>query len=227
MRKVAAFDLDGTLADTSRDLINAANATLGRHGVDGLLDPLTDQNVAFKGGRAMLKAGLHKEHGLQSISVDELSDWYREFLIDYESCISEHTVLYPHVEEAMQTLSEMGWGLGVCTNKPERLARILLADLGILNSFSSLIGADTLPVRKPRPEPLLHAISEAGGMPKQAVFVGDTDTDYHTARAAGVCSILVTFGPFGDDVRDMGADALLSDFSQLSGIATELISCIV
>ena len=145
------FDLDGTLADTSRDLIDGANITLRRMGCGEPLDAVKDNQTAFRGGRAMLRAGLTRTGA--AARVDQLADQlYPAFLQDYEVVISRTTRLYEGVESALSALSESGWKLGICTNKPERLARILLARLNVLHRFGSLVGADTLPVRKPDPE---------------------------------------------------------------------------
>ena len=56
--RLAVFDLDGTLADTSGDLIAAANATLARSKNSGRLSGPVDDLVAFAGGRAMLRRWL-------------------------------------------------------------------------------------------------------------------------------------------------------------------------
>jgi phosphoglycolate phosphatase len=53
--------------------------------------------------------------------------------------------------------------------------------------------------------------------------VGDTVTDRDTARAAGVPSVLVTFGPLGQSVEDMAPDALLGDFGQMLDVARALL----
>ena len=219
--KAVIFDLDGTIADTSRDLIDGANITLRRMGCGEPLDPVGDMQTAFKGGRAMLRAGLARA-GAVADAERLVNEQYPVFLRDYEAVISRYTTLYEGVESALETLSQTGWRLGICTNKPERLARILLSRLDVMHRFGSLVGADTLPVRKPDPEPLLHAVSAAGGKRGQAVFVGDTDTDYHTARAADIPVVMVTFGPHGDDVRRLCPDALLDHFRELPAAATAL-----
>ena len=67
MAGTVVFDLDGTLADTSADLIAAANACFAARGMDVALDPLADALTAFHGGRAMLRAA----HGLEAPPVGD------------------------------------------------------------------------------------------------------------------------------------------------------------
>jgi phosphoglycolate phosphatase len=53
--------------------------------------------------------------------------------------------------------------------------------------------------------------------------VGDSDTDRKTARAAKVPSVLVTFGPSGEDMAALEPEALLHDYAHLGGIVRDLI----
>ena len=92
------------------------------------------------------------------------------------------------------------------------------------DAFASLIGADTLPVRKPDPKPLLEAARRAGGDPARTLLVGDSDTDRKTSAAAGVPSVLVTFGPSGDDMGALNPEALLHRFEDLLEVADRLIA---
>jgi phosphoglycolate phosphatase len=81
-----------------------------------------------------------------------------------------------------------------------------------------------LPVRKPDPEPLFEAARRAGGHPRACVLIGDSDTDRNTARAAGVPSVLVTFGPAGEDMAALEPEALLEDFAHLPALADRLLA---
>jgi phosphoglycolate phosphatase len=213
-RATVIFDLDGTLADTSGDLLAAANGCFRDLGLPDLLGP-RDAGVALRGGRAMLSLGFSRVAGFGAEEVERL---YPRLLQRYEEAICEVTVLYPGAAEAVERLRAEGHPTGVCTNKPERLSELLLGRLGVRHLFDSLVGADTLAVRKPDPLPFRVAVERAGGVVARSCLVGDSDTDHRTARAAGVPSILVTFGPSGEDMAALGPDALLGNYGELSGV---------
>ncbi|WGW02543.1 HAD-IA family hydrolase [Tropicibacter oceani] len=214
------FDLDGTLADTSGDLIAAANHCFEAMGQDVRLDPARDAGIALRGGRAMLTAGLTRAGQL---SDDLLDRWYPELLDAYGAALDVHTRLYPGAIEAVEALRAGGYAVGVCTNKPERLAEALLQSLGVRGLFGSMIGADTLPTRKPDVAPYWAAVDRCGGRREASLIVGDSDTDRNTAAAAGVPAILVTFAPGGQAVRDLRPEGVIEHFDELGGEVARLI----
>lgn len=218
--RTVIFDLDGTLADTSGDLIAAANASFSGADV-APLDPVADQSTAFQGGRAMLRLGLSRLG--KDWSEQDVDALFPRFLDLYEAAIDVHTTLYPGAINAVETLLDAGFKVGICTNKPEYLAENLMQRLGARDLFGSLIGADTLPVRKPDPAPYVAAVERAGGDVMRSLLVGDTVTDRETARAAGVASVLVTFGPDGQGVANLQPEALLHDYDDLAAIAHRLL----
>lgn len=215
------FDLDGTLADTSGDLIAAANACFQGLGLGDLLDPSKDQATALRGGRAMLRLGFSRVEGFDETHVDAQ---YQPLLDAYATDIDRHTFLYDGAMDAVETLKTNGFKVGIATNKPEGLAQTLLTRLGVRDAFASLVGADTLTVRKPDPEHLFEAVRRAGGDPSACCLVGDTATDRDTASAAGVPSILVTFGPAGGDMAALEPEVLLNHFDDLPQIVERLFS---
>ncbi|NVK16763.1 MAG: HAD-IA family hydrolase [Rhodobacteraceae bacterium] len=219
--RTVIFDLDGTLADTSGDLLAAANACFRQMGLGEVLDRPEDAAVALRGGRNMLATGLKRRDQFDQATVDE---YYPVLLEAYRDAIDHHTTLYPGAMEAVETLKTAGFGVGICTNKPEGLAEQLMRSLGVRDAFASLVGADTLPVRKPDPEPLFEAARRAGGDPARTLLVGDSDTDRNTSANAGVPSVLVTFGPSGDDMAALKPEALLDRFEDLLEVAERLIA---
>ena len=220
--KTVIFDLDGTLADTSGDLIAAANACFRDLGVGDVLDPRQDAGTALRGGRAMLTLGMQRLGRAHDAAL--INGYYPMLLEQYAKDIDRHTVLYPGAMDAVETLKENGFGVGICTNKPEALAEELLQRLGVRDAFASMLGADSLAVRKPDPEHLFETARRAGGDPARCLLVGDTDTDRKTARAAGVPCVLVTFGPAGGDMAALAPEALLDRYADLPEIASRLLN---
>ncbi|QFQ86395.1 HAD-IA family hydrolase [Paracoccus kondratievae] len=221
MAGTVVFDLDGTLADTSGDLIAAANACFQARGLGALLDPVRDALIAFHGGRAMLRAGYARLPADMLLPPGAEDEDYPRLLTHYGDAIAVHTRLYPGTEAALDRLAAAGRQLAVCTNKPVALAETLLRELGIRDRFAALIGADTLPVRKPDPRPYAAAVEASGGEVARSFLVGDTETDRKTAAAAGVRVALVAFGPEGEGLRRLAPEALLAHFDDLPPLAAE------
>lgn len=219
--RTVVFDLDGTLADTSADLLAAANACFLALGLGPLLGP-ADAPTALKGGRAMLRLGFQRHGGLWDEALVDRE--YPNLLAAYATGIDTHTRLYPGAVAAVTALRDQGFATAICTNKPEGLAEELLRRLGVRDLFDALVGADTLPVRKPDPQPYVLAVERAGGRVARSMLVGDTDTDRKTGLAAGVPVALVTFGPDGGDVAALAPDALLEHFDDLPALAAQLLA---
>lgn len=217
--RTVIFDLDGTLADTSGDLLAAANTCFRDLGLGDLLTP-ADSGTALKGGRAMLRLGFSRVDGYGEDAVDRQ---YQPLLDAYAQDIDSHTVLYPGAMEAVRALKDDGYVVAICTNKPEGLAETLMNSLGVRDEFAALLGADTLPVRKPDPEHLFETVRRAGGHIDKSLLVGDTLTDRKTSANAGRPSILVTFGPGDDDVRDLNPEGLIGHFDELHAEVRRLI----
>ncbi|MEM9060300.1 MAG: HAD-IA family hydrolase [Pseudomonadota bacterium] len=223
-RRGAIFDLDGTLADTSADLLNAANAALEPRGLP-LLSLEDDRAYAGRGGRSMIRRSMT----LAGIDLDDeagvrLTDAiYPELLEAYVGALAVHTVLFPGVEACLDALDGDGWALGVCTNKPERMAISVLDALGVLNRFEALLGADTLTVRKPDPEHVRVTAQRCGVDPLRCVMIGDTSTDLNAARAAGIPCVLTRFGFAAEPLEDLAPDAIIDGYAELPGVARRLV----
>lgn len=206
---VVAFDLDGTLADTAPDLTSALNhalAALGRPPV-----PAEDvRHMVGHGARALLTKGLAATGELTEELVDQ---GFPIFFDYYAAHIADGSRPFDGLIAALDTLTARGVKLAICTNKPESLSSALIEALGWTDRFASLVGGDTLPVRKPDPAPLFEAIARAGG--GRAAFVGDSITDTDTARAAGLPCVAVTFGFSDRPAEQLGASVLIDHYDQL------------
>ena len=210
------FDLDGTLVDTAPDLCNAVNhvlAGLGRPAV-----PLARlREVVSKGGRAML-----------AVALPDLDDAARDallppFLARYAEALAVDSAPCAGVPALLDALDALGVRWGVVTNKPEALAKGVVAGLGWASRCAVLVGGDTLPQRKPDPAPLHLACARLGVEPGHALYVGDDERDVQAARAAGMPSVAALWGYrlTGDDPLQWGADhaaAVPVDLHAIAGL---------
>ena len=205
------FDLDGTLVDTGPDLAAALNHALGTLG----RAPIAQADVQDMVGSGALKL---IERGLARTGEEarDLAAAMMPVFLDYYAAnIADHSRPYPGVEAAMDLAVAHGSTLAICTNKTERLARMLVSALGWDHRFAAILGGDSLPVRKPDPEHLLATIRAARGDPADAAFVGDTHFDVNAGLAACVPTIVVRFGFSTEPVESLGAAAVIDHYDAL------------
>ncbi|WP_024889142.1 phosphoglycolate phosphatase [Luteimonas huabeiensis] len=204
------FDLDGTLVDSASDIAEAVNRLFDDLGVPRVPEA-TVRGWIGDGARQLLATAL--AHAGSDTPVDAAMD---RFMVHYEACLLRDARLYPGVAETLAALRARSARLGVCTNKPERFVRPLLAALGVSDAIEACVGGDSLPERKPSPLPLLHLAARLGHRPGECLMVGDSRTDFLAAQAAGMPVVLVAYGyPRDFDLRRAGALAVLERFDAL------------
>ena len=214
------FDLDGTLADTMRDLVPALNNTIASQG----LIPVTNQQVGHVSGKGIKPMiALAYELNDKTIASSLMDQLFETYMADYSENIAVHTVLYDGVEQCLSQFAANGWNLAVCTNKPVALAEKLLARLGVDHFFASITGGDSFEYRKPDAAHLTKTIELAGGNPKNAVMVGDSQNDFLTAQNANIPVIAMNFGYSEHPVETYHPDRVVSHFNTIFDIAQKLI----
>ncbi len=219
--RTVVFDLDGTLADTSGDLLDAANAVFRAGGHGDVLEHPRDAGTALRGGRAMMKLGFERR-GVAYTEAD-IDAGYPVLLDAYHRQIADKTYLYDGARAVVTRLKTAGYKVAICTNKPIALAEQLLREIDFFDVFDAVVGAKTLPVSKPDPAPYILAVEQAGGDVTQSLLVGDTATDRKTSTAAGVPSVLVTFSPAGNSVQELFPDETIDHFDALDAVVAKLI----
>ena len=186
------FDLDGTLADTAPDMARTVNMMRRKRGQPEVaLD--TVRPFVSQGARGMIRSafGITPDHA-------DFKGMREEFLQIYADNLSVHTVLFDGMAELLDTLDRETVAWGVVTNKFERLARPVLAGLGLSKRAKVIVGGDTCPRPKPFPDPLLHAAGMMNLSPAHVLYVGDDERDVQAARAAGMPVIVAGYGYLGD-----------------------------
>lgn len=208
---IVGFDLDGTLLDTSATLTRAVNHTLAQAG----RPPLHIEEVRPMiggGAKRTLEQGLERSGGYDPEDMKRL---YPVLLDFYKNNISEGTVAYPGLIDALDRLQADGVRLTIVTNKFESFALKLLEEMGLLGRFAAVIGGDTMGKGNAKPSalPIREMIVRAGG--GSAVFLGDSIYDMLAAKNAGIPAIAVSFGFLAGPVEELAADAVLDRYEDL------------
>jgi phosphoglycolate phosphatase len=186
------FDLDGTLVDSAADLHAAMCRLCAERGMPAPgFAPF--RAVVSKGARAMLAVTFP---GLDAGAREALVP---PFLAHYAELLMQHCTPFPGVAALLEVIERQGSRWGIVTNKPEDLARQVVAGMGWTTRSAILVGGDTLVARKPDPLPLTHACAELGVPVSGAVYVGDDLRDVQAANAAGMPAIVALWGYRGDD----------------------------
>jgi phosphoglycolate phosphatase len=210
-----AFDLDGTLIDSRRDLADSANELLESYGASPL--PM-DAIVAMVGeGARVLVRRVLQASGLSALPDGALE----RFLEIYDRRLVVHTRPYPGIVDALHAVAPRA-RLAVLTNKPQRHTDRLMDALGLTGLFAGgIIGGDTALGRKPDPAGLVSLMTAAGTAPADTLMVGDSAVDLETARRAGtrVCLALYGFAGLSD------ADAVTAR-AFVARASTDMAACL-
>jgi phosphoglycolate phosphatase len=208
--KLLIFDLDGTLIDSLDDLTDATNHMLAGFGRSALTPPEVRLLVG-QGARSLVM------RAMPGATHDEIERGLTAFIAYNEAHIADRTLPYPGVVETLARLRDGGSPMAVVSNKNVALCRKILTILGIEDYFAEVLGADSLPTRKPSPEPVLKLVHDFGVSPAEAVMVGDSINDIAAGLGAGVVTVGCTWG-YGDISELAKADYRIDRFSDLTGL---------
>ena len=203
--RLVLLDLDGTLADTAPDLAAAVNRMRIARGIEPLPIPELRPFVSH-GARGMV--GRAFDVAPDDARYPELRN---EFLSEYESALCVDSALFPGMDETLQRIEQLGIKWGIVTNKLARYTLPLVQALQLSERAACVVSGDTTPFSKPNPAPLLHALAAARVDAAAAIYVGDDRRDIDAGRAAGMRTIVASYGYLGNGVpyQDWGADDVI------------------
>ena len=204
------FDLDGTLVDSAQDLYAALETLCAEQHVAVAPFDAVRARVS-RGSLAILSASFPGRDEAQ------LRDLVPRYLEIYAGMLDGASRLFDGIDTLLDTLDRRDIPWGVVTNKPGFLAAPLLDYLHMRSRLAALVAGDTLPQRKPDPEPLWHACSQAGVEAHDCIYVGDDARDVEAAHRAGMPVIAVAWGYLnGANPHDWHAEAVAVDADELA-----------
>lgn len=208
------FDLDGTLVDSAPDIADAVDIAMLACGRPAVGEQVV-RGLIGNGAVRLIHRALTGQHDGDADAA--LHGQAYQFFVDaYQLRVFTRTRLFPGVEAVLDGLRSAGWTLGCVTNKPARFTTPLLGAAGIADLFAVILSGDSLPTKKPAPEPILHAAATLGVQLPQVVMVGDSLADLRAAQNAGVRAVCVSFGYNGGvDLAAEGAAHIIDDLRAL------------
>ncbi|MDD5766730.1 MAG: phosphoglycolate phosphatase [Candidatus Marinimicrobia bacterium] len=213
------FDLDGTLIDSSFDLMTSVNLMLAQYN----LQPISyRQCIQFVGDgipklvNRALGASVHQNPNAET-EPEFLCQAVTLFRENYAKHLVDHTRLYPSVSETLSKLCD--FKLAVISNKSYDFSVEILTRLQILDLFDLILGGDSLVEKKPSPQPILYALEKFNVSPNKALMVGDGENDILAGKSAGIMTCGVTYGfRSKTDIVALRPDFTIGKFYELLSI---------
>jgi phosphoglycolate phosphatase len=208
--KLLIFDLDGTLIDSKKDLVNAVNSTRAHM----KMPPLGDETVASyigNGAPVLIRRALGEQATEEEVkeALEFFIEYYRDHALDY-------TRVYPGVEPALDRLAAAGIEMAVLTNKPVGISRFIVDGLRLAPLFGQVYGGNSFDFKKPNPIGIQKLMDEFGAGRDRTMMVGDSSVDILTASNAQVKSCGVSYGFQPETLAEPKPDLLVDRLEELA-----------
>lgn len=206
------FDLDGTLTDTLDSLTHSVNLTLEEMG----LPQITEEQCRLfvgNGARCLMEKALKAAGDTKLSRIEEGMKVYGRI---FSANCTYHVTPYKGIVELLGQLKDRGIKLAVLSNKPHGQTVDVVKQIFGASIFDYVQGqCDTL-ARKPDPSGVWKLLEEMGISKEECLYIGDSEVDVKTAKAAGMQGIAVTWG-FRDRelLKTEGADILIDSPQEL------------
>jgi phosphoglycolate phosphatase len=205
------FDLDGTLVDTIADIAGAMNSSLAAHGFPVLDQGDFTEKVGWgirKLAYLSLPAASRDDKTVDAVAAGAVRIYAERPVV--------HSRPYPGIPGLAAELKRRKIKTAVLTNKPDPVARLVVDGLFPPGSFDRICGDLPGRPRKPDPAAAWDLLTELDAVPGETVFMGDSEVDIETARAASCYALGVSWGFRGRELlRRAGADRIIDSPGEL------------
>lgn len=204
------LDFDGTLGDTRANIVLTMRQTLQRLGY-----PLAEEDEIAS------TIGLPLEEGFRQLLPELPEDKALECALTYRDIFEVNRKklvpkLFPGVKETLFRLREKGYVLTVASSRSSLSLNGFLGDMEIAEYVSYVLGADSVKMAKPHPEPVLRTMEDLGYTAAETLVVGDMPVDILMGKGAGTLTCGVTYGNSSrEDLAASGADFIIDGIGAL------------
>jgi len=194
--RLAIFDLDGTLASSLDSIAECMAAAISAFGFS---PPSREEVRATVGLTAEESVAILTKGKVSRTTLPQIVRFYRDL---HETDGNASIRLFPGTAKLLEELPSVGTKGVLVSNKGRKALAELLERLKIWAFFDLTLSADDVDCTKP--DPKLFTKHIAPHFPdigkRETIVIGDTETDIHFARAAGLVSCWAKYG-YGDAVR--------------------------
>ena len=210
------YDLDGTLLDTADEIAQAVNLTLNEFGLESVSVDQVRNWIGHGTGWLMKRAWEEQKGSADTVSDADWDKVMKRFVHHYEATAGTTSTPFPHVLETLRKARDYGVKQAVVTNKERRFADRILEKHGLTDQFDLVICGDSLSVKKPNPAVITHCLNTLGATQGESLFIGDSEIDVSTAKAAGVMCWAVPYGyNLGRPISEAMPDRIVPDIREV------------
>lgn len=215
MYKACIFDLDGTLTDTLDSITYSVNATLGELGLGQITQEQCKAFVGY-GARHLIEQSLKATGDEKLQMIEKAMQVYGRIFKEY---CTYRVAPYGGIIEMLSELKEMGVQLTVLSNKPHSQTVDVVKTFFGDSTFAYVQGQREGIPRKPDPTAALMIADTLKVTREECLYIGDSDTDMQTGKAAGMTTIGVTWGFRTKDVlKEHGATYIIDKPQEIISI---------
>lgn len=182
MLKAIIFDVDGTILDTEKAILQSLQRTLREE---------TQKDYPFEALRFAL--GIPGKDALQRLNVDDIEAVHQKWsaaVLDF----SHEVAVFESLEEVIQHLATKPLQLGIVTSKTAQEVVDEFEPFGLSEYFQHIVSASDTAKHKPHQEPLLKCLDALQIAPEEAIYIGDSIYDFQCAKQAGAKFALAHWG---------------------------------
>lgn len=209
------FDLDGTVTDPKKGIVNSVLYALEKVGIEELHVSELDSFIG-----PPIQQSFVERYNMNEGEVERAVFYFREYL--KQRGLLENSV-YGGIPNLLKQLKDTGNRLFIATSKPTIFARQVIEHFQLTNYFEDIIGSNLNGTRIKKEEIIAHILQQNEGLNKEeVVMIGDRKHDIIGANHNGIASIGVLYG-YGseNELIEVSATHIAKDIEELHHFCIE------